>query len=84
VLQSVITGLTDSQIGIATRGQRHLAKAAPNDPAHTAPPPITPHSEAEPGSFGAIVTDRQTDRHANIGNNSLNLTHSMQPRNERQ
>jgi len=25
-------------------------------------PPITPHSEAEPGSFGAFVTDRQTDR----------------------
>jgi len=43
-----------------TRGQRHLAKAALNDPALT-PPPITPHSEAEPGSFGAFMTDRHRE-----------------------
>jgi len=27
-----------------------------------APPPITPHSEAEPGSFGAFVTDRHREQ----------------------
>jgi len=40
-----------------------------------------PHSEAEPGSFGVFVTDRQTDT-ANIGKNSLYLMHSVQPNNK--
>jgi len=50
---------------------------------HT-PPPIAAHSEAEPGSFSAFVTDRQTDWQkdaANIGKNRLHLMHSMQPKN---
>jgi len=53
------------------RDQRHLAKAALNDPAYTARAAADhPHSEAELGSFGAFVTDRLTDT-TNIGNNSL-------------
>jgi len=42
--------------------------------------PITPHSEAEQGSFGAFTSDRQTDI-ANMGDNNLHITHSMQPKN---
>jgi len=63
-------------------------KAALNDPAHMrrtlhAPLPITPHGEVEPGSFGAFITNRQIDRQTdtmNIDNNSLHLTHSVQPK----
>jgi len=37
---------------------------------------MTPHSEAEPGSFGAFATDI-----ANIGKYSLHPMHFMQPKN---
>jgi len=56
-----------------TRGQSNLAKAASSDP-------HSPHSEAklvEPPRQTYTMTDT-----ANIGNNSLHLMHSMQPKNK--
>jgi len=64
---------TDFRYASWTSGQSSLTKAAPNDPVHTA--------------RGAHCTRRRrfkprngrTDT-ANIGNNSLHLMHSMQPK----
>jgi len=63
---------------IITRGQRHLAKAAPNNPVHTA------RSVHRTRRRWFKPRDRQTDwltDTANIGNNSQHLMHSMQPDN---
>jgi len=54
-----------------TRGQSELAKAAPNDPAHTV--------RAAECRMNDRLTDWLTDT-AIIGNNSLHLMHSMQPK----
>jgi len=59
-----------------TRSQRHLAKAAPNDPPHTQHSVYTAHASVDLSR----VMDRLTDT-ANIGNSSLHLMHSMQPEN---
>jgi len=50
-----------------------MAKAAPNDPVHTA-------NTACAATDLSHVTDRQTDT-ANIGKNSLHLMHSMKTNN---
>jgi len=46
---------------VITRGQRHLAKAAPNDPAHKARGVHCTRRRC--GADLSRVTDRQTDRH---------------------
>jgi len=73
----------DRKVGIpvpverVTRGQRHSAKAAPNDPAH-----IHVAYTARAAADLSRVTDRLrlTDT-ANIGENSQHLMHSMQSKN---
>jgi len=54
-----------------------LAKGAPNDPGHTA---RSAELGRVPDRLTGRLTDLQTDT-AMIGNNSLHLMHSMQPKN---
>jgi len=60
-----------------TKGQRHLAKVAPNDPAQTARGVYC--TRCRRFKLRDRQTDRQTDT-ANIGNNSQRLMHTMQPK----
>jgi len=77
-----------SSTATTTRDQRHLAKAALNDPVHTASGVHCTRCRQLPrtvkSSWGHLVhswqTDRQTQR--NISNNNLHLMHSMQPENQ--
>jgi len=81
-----LTHACTTSITASTRGLRHLAKAARNDPTHTARVVYcTCRRRFKPRDRQTDwQTDRQTDRQtdtANIGKNSQHLMHSMQPKN---